>query len=299
MIVLYFPWLDTIFKHVKVGVIANLNKAGALSTLEALCVALKNRDITPVLETHTAELAGSNDGVDPSTFAETCDLVAVLGGDGTMLDAASQIGPADIPVAGINIGTLGFLTTCTDQELDIFADAIITGKYTLIKRMQLKATVVSEGGQKKHFRALNEITLARGQTGRLVSLDAWVDGELLNHYRADGLIVATTTGSTAYSLSAGGPLIAPKADVFVITPICPHSLSNRSLVISDNSTVELAPAADAECPMLFTVDGRDVVNINNGDRIIVEQAGHALPLLRLEGRSFYTTLRQKLGWGQA
>lgn len=287
------------FVRVKVGIIANCKKSGAKETLMALCVALKKKNVTPVVESQTAELAGRNDGVDPSTFAETCDLVAVLGGDGTMLNAASQIGPADIPVAGINIGTLGFLTTCTDDELDIFADAITTGKYTLIKRMQLKATVISDDGKEQHFRALNEITLARGQTGRLVSLDAWVDGELLNHYRADGLIVATTTGSTAYSLSAGGPLIAPKADVFVITPICPHSLSNRSLVVSDSSEVELAPAEDAECPMLFTVDGREVVNINNGDRIIVEQAGHALPLLRLEGRSFYTTLRQKLGWGHS
>ena len=283
--------------HVNIGIIANPNKSGAQSTLKALCTALTKKDLKPILETQTAKLLQRDDGVDPLTFAETCDLVAVLGGDGTMLNAASQIGPANIPVAGINIGTLGFLTTCTDDELDLFVDAIIHKKYTLVKRMQLKATVVSENGDKQHFRALNEITLARGQTGRLVSLDAWVDGELLNHYRADGLIVATTTGSTAYSLSAGGPLIAPKADVFVITPICPHSLSNRSLVVSDHSTVELAPAADAECPMLFTVDGRDVVHIENADRIIVEQAGHALPLLRLEGRSFYTTLRQKLGWG--
>jgi NAD+ kinase len=295
---LYFTKYKTTIEHVKVGIIANPNKTGAKDTLKALCLALEKKNVTPVLETQTAKLLGTGVGVDPATFADNCDLVAVLGGDGTMLNAASQIGPAGIPVAGINIGTLGFLTTCTDEELDIFADAITSGKYTLIKRMQLKATVVSEDGTKKHFRALNEITLARGQTGRLVSLDAWVDGELLNHYRADGLIVATTTGSTAYSLSAGGPLIAPKADVFVITPICPHSLSNRSLVVSDSSTVELAPAADAECPMLFTADGREVVNINNGDRIVVEQAGHALPLLRLEGRSFYTTLRQKLGWGR-
>lgn len=296
--VLYFPMAGAILGRVRVGIIANPHKAGARKTLAALCTALENKDVTPVLETRTAELADRPDGVDPATFAATCDLVAVLGGDGTMLNAASQIGPADIPVAGINIGTLGFLTTCTDDELEIFADAITSGKYTLIKRMQLKATVIPDKGEKKHFRALNEITLARGQTGRLVSLDAWVDGELLNHYRADGLIVATTTGSTAYSLSAGGPLIAPKADVFVITPICPHSLSNRSLVVSDSSTVELAPAADAECPMLFTVDGREVVDIGNGDRIVVEQAGHALPLLRLEGRNFYSTLRQKLGWGR-
>lgn len=282
----------------KVGIIANPNKSGAKKTITKLCKALEKEKLTPVLETVTAEIVKAPNGVDASELGECCDVVAVLGGDGTMLNAAYQLGPADIPVAGINIGTLGFLTTCTDNELDIFAKAVADKSYILIKRMQLLATIISPDGSEQSFRALNEITLARGQTGRLVSLDAWVDGELLNHYRADGLIVATTTGSTAYSLSAGGPLIAPNAEVFVITPICPHSLSNRSLVVSDSSTVELAPADDAECPMLFTVDGRDMVEICKGDRVRVEQAGHALPLLRLEGRNFYSTLRQKLGWGR-
>jgi NAD+ kinase len=283
---------------VKVGIIANPNKPGAKQTVELLCTALEKEQISWVLETHTARLTQSPNGADASTFADSCDIVAVLGGDGTMLDASNKIGPADIPVAGINIGTLGFLTTCTDDELDIFAQAVATRSYSLIKRMQLRATVTTADGHKQYFRALNEVTLARGQTGRLVSLDAWVDGELLNHYRADGLIVATATGSTAYSLSAGGPLIAPKADVFVITPICPHSLSNRSLVVSDSSVVKLSPAEDAECPILFTVDGREMVKIHHGSQVTVEQAGHALPLLRLENRTFFSTLRQKLGWGQ-
>lgn len=282
----------------KVGIIANPNKSGAKKTIQNLSKALEKENLTPVLETVTAGLVNAPNGVHASDLADSCQIVAVLGGDGTMLNAANQLGPANIPVAGINIGTLGFLTTCTDNELDIFAQAVANQNYTLIKRMQLRAIITSTDGREQSFRALNEITLARGQTGRLVSLDAWVDGELLNHYRADGLIVATTTGSTAYSLSAGGPLIAPKADVFVITPICPHSLSNRSLVVSDSSIVELAPADDAECPMLFTVDGRDMVEISQGDRVRVEQAGHALPLLRLEGRNFYSTLRQKLGWGR-
>jgi len=283
---------------VKVGIIANPRKSGAKKTIKELCEALEKEKLTPVLETVTAEIVQAPNGVDASELGETCDVVAVLGGDGTMLNAAYQLGTANIPVAGINIGTLGFLTTCTDDELDIFAKALADKSYTLIKRMQLRAIITSPDGREQSFRALNEITLARGQTGRLVSLDAWVDGELLNHYRADGLIVATTTGSTAYSLSAGGPLIAPNAEVFVITPICPHSLSNRSLIVSDSSTVELAPADDAECPMLFTVDGRDMVEICKGDRVRVEKEGHALPLLRIEGRNFYTTLRQKLGWGR-
>ncbi|MGB0776125.1 MAG: NAD(+)/NADH kinase [Akkermansiaceae bacterium] len=283
----------------KVGIIANPRKSGAAATIRELTRVLDTRNISHLLETATADIISAKGGVDASSFPDQCDVVAVLGGDGTMLHAAHQIGAADIPVAGVNIGTLGFLTTCTDGELEIFADALAEKTYTLTQRRLLRATITTSDGKTQSVRALNEITLARGQTGRLVSLDAWVGGDLLNHYRADGLIVATPTGSTAYSLSAGGPLVDPDADAFVITPICPHSLSNRSLVVSDSSVIELAPADDAECPMLFTADGRDVVEIDNGSRITVERAGHALPLLRLKDRTFYTTLRQKLGWGLA
>lgn len=280
----------------KVGIIANRHKAGAKDALTALCKALKQRQIEVSLETQTAAIINQSDGVDAATFGESCDLVAVLGGDGTMLNAANQIGASSIPVAGINIGTLGFLTTCTDKEIDLFAESIAQKKYTLIKRALVKAHITNSDGDRKTFRALNEITLTRGHTGRLVSLDAWVDGQLLNRYRADGLIVATATGSTAYSLSAGGPLIDPKAEVFVITPICPHSLSNRSVIVSDQSTIELAPTDEEECPMLFTVDGREIVKITPGDKISVELAKNSLPLLQLENRHFYSTLRQKLGW---
>ncbi|MGJ8676893.1 MAG: NAD(+)/NADH kinase [Akkermansiaceae bacterium] len=280
----------------KVGIIANRYKSGARSTLLKLRTALDQRGISSVLETQTATILDQNDGIDAATFSESCDLVAVLGGDGTMLNAANQLGQNKVPVAGINIGTLGFLTTCTDDEIDVFAEALLNHNFNVIHRALLKATVRKVNGEEQTFSALNEITLSRGQTGRLITLDAWVDDELLNHYRADGLIVATATGSTAYSLSAGGPLIDPKADVFVITPICPHSLTNRSLVISDRSVVDLASTDDAGCPMLFTVDGREIIEINPGDKVRVESAQNTLPLIQLHNRNFYATLRQKLGW---
>lgn len=213
-----------------------------------------------------------------------------------MLHALSRLGKFEKPVAGINIGTLGFLTSCKDDELDVFAAAIAEGRFSTSVRTLLIATVHCEGKSPESFVALNEITLARGDTGRLVSLRAQVNGELLNDYRADGLIVATPTGSTAYSLSAGGPLIAPAAAVFVITPICPHSLSQRSLVLSDDSIVELSSEDPESGPMIFTVDGRDSIHIEPGDRIEVKKATHSLHLLRLEGRSFYDALRQKLHW---
>ncbi len=279
-----------------VGILVNPHKTGSLPTLHALRVALKSHGCTAVLDEDTARLAGEKGGIPAARLSEHVEMAAVLGGDGTMLHALSKLGKFEKPVAGINIGTLGFLTSCTDDELDIFAAAIAEGRFTTSVRTLLEATLHREGHPPESFIALNEVTLARGDTGRLVSLRAQVNGELLNDYRADGLIVATPTGSTAYSLSAGGPLIAPCAAVFVITPICPHSLSQRSLVLADDSTVELSSEDPDSGPMIFTVDGRDNIHIDPGGRIEVRKSANSFHLLRLEGRSFYHALRQKLHW---
>ena len=279
-----------------VGILVNPHKTGSLPTLHALRSALVARGCTIHLDEETAALTGENNGIPADKFDEHVQVAAVLGGDGTMLHALSRLGNFQKPVAGINIGTLGFLTSCKDNELDLFATAIATGDFTTSVRTLLEATVHRHGRPPEKFIALNEVTLARGETGRLVSLCAKVNDELLNEYRADGLIVATPTGSTAYSLSAGGPLIAPSAAVFVITPICPHSLSQRSLVLSDDSTVELSSEDPDSGPMLFTVDGRDSTRIESGERIEVRKANRSFHLLRLKDRSFYEALRQKLRW---
>lgn len=280
----------------KVGILANPHKPTSLSTLHALRMALEARGCTSVMDEETAALAGRGDGIPASEFSDHVDIAAVLGGDGTMLNAVSRLGNFAKPVAGINIGTLGFLTSCKDDELDAFAAAVATGRYSTSVRTLLEATVERPGEGPETFVALNEVTLARGDTGRLISISAKVNGELLNHYKADGLIVATPTGSTAYSLSAGGPLIAPGAGVFVITPICPHSLSQRSLILSDGCEIELSSEDREGAPMLFTVDGRDNTRIGPGDKIRVKKAERSFQLLRLEGYSFYGALRQKLRW---
>ena len=279
-----------------VGILVNPHKPGSLPTLHALRAALTAKGCHAVLDEETAQLAGESGGIPASKFADRVDIAAVLGGDGTMLHAVSRLGNFEKPVAGINIGTLGFLTSCKDDELDLFAAALAQGRYTTSVRTLLEAIVHRQGKPPESFIALNEVTLARGETGRLISLRACVDGELLNDYRADGLIVATPTGSTAYSLSAGGPLIAPSAAVFVITPICPHSLSQRSLVLADHSVVELSSEDRDGGPMIFTVDGRDSIHIGPGDRIEVKKAARSFHLLRLEGSTFYGALRQKLHW---
>ena len=280
----------------KVGIIANPHKHGSLPALVDLRRALEAHGIKVRLEESTAALAGEPDGIPAGAFAREVDLAVVIGGDGTMLHAVSLLGEFEKPVAGIHVGTLGFLTSCRHDEINAFADAIAAGRFTTSTRTLLEATWHRPGKAAQKLIALNDVTLARGDTGRLVSLRARVNGELLNNYRADGLIIATPTGSTAYSLSAGGPLIAPEAGVFLITPICPHSLSQRALVISDGSTVELSSEDDDCGPMLFTVDGRDSVHVEYGDRIEVCKAARSFHLLRLKGWSFYEALRQKLGW---
>lgn len=279
----------------KIGILANPSKKGAVRTLQALRSALENRGCETVLDLQTAELAGEDGGIPVEAFAKEVDIVAVLGGDGTMLNAVLRLGDFEKPVAGINIGTLGFLTSCTDEELEIFAQSVADHDFTTSVRTMLEATVIRANQEPEIFIALNEVTLARADTGRLVSVSASVNGEYLNNYRADGLIVATPTGSTAYSLSAGGPLIEPSAGVFVVTPICPHSLSQRSLVISDDSVIDLS-SDGSESLMLFTVDGRDNTHIGPGDRIEVRKSPRAFQLLKPKAGSFYDALRQKLRW---
>jgi NAD+ kinase len=279
-----------------VGIIANPNKVGARPTLEKLAAALAAKGIGCLYADEAAMILGRDDGLGIAVLAAEVDVIAVLGGDGTMLHVMAKLGGMEKPMAGINIGTLGFLTSCTDDEIEPFAAALASGTFKLSKRTLLAVTVERAGGGLEHYLALNEVVLARGHTGRLVALRATVDGELLNRYRADGLIVATPTGSTAYSLSAGGPLISPQAGVFVITPICPHTLSQRSLVVDDDVRIELSPDDAADASMLFTIDGRDGAEVGADDRIWVERADTHLNLLRLEDRSFYLALRQKLNW---
>ena len=281
-----------------VGIIANSRKTGAADVIRRLCEALDAQGIQTRSDPATAAMLGEESSTAPADFATTTDLAVVLGGDGTMLDAISRLGDYGKPVAGINIGTLGFLTTCTDVEIPAFAEALASGKTTTSTRTLLNATIHRAGRPAESFTALNEVTVARGETGRLVALRVAVNGDHLNDYRADGLLIATPTGSTAYSLSAGGPLISPAAEVFLITPICPHSLGQRSLVVANDVIVRISPEpiAGDSSPLLFTVDGRDNTKIAPGDFIDVAKSPRALHLLRFADHSFYEALRRKLHW---
>ncbi len=277
----------------KIGIVANSRKIEAPETVQKVYDVFAGSDVEFILESETATMMGETAS---SHFTDGTDLILSLGGDGTLLETLRRMNGANIPVAGINIGTLGFLTTCQDEQLADFAEAVKRKTYQVVDRSMIQVELTDLDGKKHCETAVNEVVIARGETGRMVALEARVDGELLNEYKADGLIVATPTGSTAYSLSAGGPLIGPNACVFVITPICPHSLSNRSLIVTDDSRVTVQPCGEAHEPILFTVDGRESIRVDPCSVVTVTKAPSALRLVRMPDHSFYETLRRKLHW---
>ena len=209
-----------------------------------------------------------------------------------MLHELKEVFP---PILGINLGTLGFLTCVGAAAWPEALEAIATGTYRLSSRTLLDVEVIHEGRISFRHLALNDAVISRGELSRLIKLDVVVDDETLSEYNADGLIVATPTGSTAYSLSAGGPVLTPDSGVFVVTPICPHVLTMRPVMVSDQSRLEITPA-DGQAEIFLSLDGQHSARIVPGDRIRITQAPRCLPLAMLPGMSFFEVLRQKLKW---
>ena len=235
---------------------------------------------------------------DFSDMPEDIECVLVLGGDGTLLQAARELLQRHIPLLGINLGTLGFLTSAEKSELPKCLDSVLDDSCSIDERMMLDG-VAYHGSEKIQMNiALNDVIIARAGFSRLVELKIYVNGELLSIYNADGIIVSTPTGSTGYSLSAGGPIIFPQTDVIVITPICPHSLQARSLVVSgeDRIMIEIGRRRKTQKEeAMVTFDGRSAQELETGDRIEIYKAQETTQLIRLKGRSFYQVLQNKIG----
>ena len=235
---------------------------------------------------------------DFSDMPEDIECVLVLGGDGTLLQAARELLQRHIPLLGINLGTLGFLTSAEKSELPKCLDSVLDDSCSIDERMMLEG-VAYHGSEKIQMNiALNDVIIARAGFSRLVELKIYVNGELLSIYNADGIIVSTPTGSTGYSLSAGGTIIFPQTDVIVITPICPHSLQARSLVVSgeDRIMIEIGRRRKTQKEeAMVTFDGRSAQELETGDRIEIYKAQETTQLIRLKGRSFYQVLQNKIG----
>ncbi len=284
----------------RVGLIANLDKPGARSLLETLISAFESREVSVGVETESAGLLKEvHPGLSIASLEELAaasDILVVLGGDGTLLGVVGRLGEAVIPIAAINVGTLGFLTCATAEEYQALVDAIIDRNYEVSRRTIIEATLRhGTDSDEVVVHALNEVTVVRGATSCVVHVETRVDDHFVNHYTGDGIIVATPTGSTAYSLSAGGPILEPGCGVFVMTPICPHALANRAIVFADNREIELLVPEQRD-ELLLTADGRPVRQLTEPSRLSIRRAAVELPLVMLPDGSFYKVLRRKLGW---
>ncbi|HUR35719.1 MAG TPA: NAD(+)/NADH kinase [Vicinamibacterales bacterium] len=287
----------------RVGILAKSHLRAATPHLLELGEWLTVRGLHPVYETATAALMPSAAGrtvQDKKALATDVDMVLVLGGDGTLIgmaDCIADVG-SGIPILGVNFGSLGFLTEVTLPELYRSLEHALNGRAYIEERMMLRATTANRGAILTRSIALNDAVVTKTARSRMIDLSVYVGDEFVTRVRADGLIIATPTGSTAYNLSAGGPIVQPNVDAMIITPIAPHTLTNRPIVIPGNSTVRVEPTMDARDEVVFTLDGQATFPIHHGDEIAVARAPKPLRLIRPTTRSYFEVLRTKLKWGE-
>ena len=265
---------------------------------------LAERGCKPSIETRTASVGEFSKQwamVSREELAKDADVVIAFGGDGTLLEAAGLVAhsPFEAPLIGINLGHLGFLTDVGRTDMTEALDRLIRGEFTIEERMMLAGKVTREGKAADQRLALNDVVVTRGALARMIEIDVEVDGQFVSHVKADGLIVATATGSTAYNLSAGGPILHPSVDAFVFTPLAPHALTNRPLVLDASSRVVIRPRVDPETDPVVTFDGQYGLELRAGDLIEITRASRRLRLLRTSDRSHFAMLREKLRWGGA
>ena len=287
----------------RVGILAKSHLTAATPHLLEISEWLASRGFTAVFETGTAELMPAANGrlvTTQAALASDVDMVVVLGGDGTLLSMADSIGAAGsaIPILGVNFGSLGFLTEVTLPELYRSLDAALTGRAHVEERMMLRAITRRGGTVFERSIALNDVVITKAARSRMIDLSVSVSNEFVTRVKADGLIVATPTGSTAYNLSAGGPIVEPSVDALLLTPIAPHTLTNRPVVIPANAVVRVQPNMTDRDEAFVTFDGQAGFQLQIGDDIEVRRADKPLRLIRPSTRSYFEVLRTKLKWGE-
>jgi len=280
----------------RVGLIGNPDKASCGRTVERAARLIRATGRKLFTEPVTAQLAKTNATVcpDPKQLARAVDLLIVFGGDGTMLRVARDTAGVSTPMLGVNIGGLGFLTAVPSDDLDHALRLIWQGGFKFERRALIEATARA-GGKLIRKLALNDIVIGRGEVARLIDLEVNVNADLLTRYRCDGLIVSSPTGSTAYALAAGGAVVLPTADVFELTPICPHTLSNRSLIVPLNATIRIKPLSERAATIL-SADGEVITELAPGDLVTIRRSRHSVRLMHLADSSFFEALRRKLQW---
>jgi NAD+ kinase len=287
----------------RVGIVAKGGLSAAAPHLAALIGWLSERGIESIVETETAELASLRDqpALSRDALPSHVDLLVVLGGDGTMLGMAARAGATgrSVPILGVNFGRLGFLTEVTLDELYPSLESVLAGTAAMQERRLLDATVLRKGSAHHSQVVLNDVVVTRGEISRVIDLEVSVDGEFVTRAKADGIIVASPTGSTAYNLAASGPIVHPQVDAIVITPIAPHTLANRPIVIPAASIVDVRPIETSRPgDVLATFDGQTTFKLGADDVVRVTRGATPVRIVRSASRTYFDTLREKLGWGE-
>ena len=258
---------------------------------------LEEQHCLPLVEAELAQMIGYSKGMAEAEIREQAELVVVLGGDGTLISVARLFSGKEVPVVGVNLGSLGFLTEVTVEELYPLLERCLKGNPRVSERMMLDVTVFRDGKEIDKTHVLNDMVINKGALARIVDLETKVNRHFLTTYKADGLIVSTPTGSTGYSMSAGGPIIHPLMSCIVITPICPHTLTNRPIVVTDESIISITIASSFDEKVYLTLDGQVGFKLTQGDSIEVRKALKTTALVMSKDRDYFEILRTKLKWG--
>jgi len=281
----------------KVGIIGKRNNKQAVTMARDLVRWLREREVQVFVEHDMAAVVGDVPSWPEGEISDAMDILVVLGGDGTLLSVIRKAGEYEVPILGVNLGGLGFLTEITQEELLPVLDNVLQGKFQTHERVALRASVVRKTREVGVFRVLNDAVINKGALARIISLKTTINGEYVATFRADGLILSTPTGSTAYSLSAGGPIVYPSVKTIVITPICPHTLTNRPIIVPDNVIVRTTLESESE-EVFLTLDGQAGFPMQRGDTVEVQKAPGRVLLIESPGKGYFEVLRTKLGWAE-
>ena len=280
-----------------IGIIAKPHHAEAKRVLEELVPWLAGRGKKVVMDIDTAKLVGERSAVMKNQVPRESELIVVLGGDGTFLSVARLMEGRDVPLLGVNLGGLGFLTEVTQEEVLDVLEEIFEGRYGLGERLMLRAHVHRQGERIAEYRALNDMVINKSALARIIALETYVDGVYINTFAADGLIISTPTGSTAYNLAAGGPILFPTLGAIVVSPICPHTLTNRPVVLPEEVKIEVILKSENE-DVLLTLDGQVGFALRHEDVVEVRKADETVKFIEQPGRDYFQVLRTKLKWGE-
>ncbi len=279
----------------RIGIISKKGRIEAIEILVPLLQWLKNRGIETFIDNDSASILNTL-GFPPEEIPGKVDMVIVLGGDGTMLRVARLVGEKEIPILGVNLGTLGFLTEINKDDLYSSMELILNGRCFMETRLMLKAEVQRNGEKITEHHVLNDVVINKSALARIIDIETYVDESYVTTFKADGLIVSTPTGSTAYNLSAGGPIIYPTLDCIILTPICPHTLTNRPIVLSDDVTVKAILRSETE-DVFLTMDGQVGFSLKKADVIKITKAPFRTKIIIPCERDYFHILRTKLKWG--